>query len=354
MLAGGAVLYGVYLLLPRFVPIDPKSALSQAQRMTAAFASATALGAIAALVVNTRRQSLAEREALADHARDKRDLEIARARQFTESFAAAAAQLGKPSAAERIAGVYALSGLADEYTEKAQQCLDVLCGYLRLPWDPDLDSSSPAGRENSTLDESGRTSKGPTLGAVATHDAEVRKTIVEAIRVHLLAPEDERTWAKLSIDLRGARLLDARFTNAVFGGTYTSFDGARFEGDRTSFLGTRFQGQVTTFKGSTFAARHTSFSQAIFNGRDVTFRNSRFEGGEVTFDTCVAQSSSFTFRNTTFVSGIVSFVRSKLDSDSISLDKASFESEDTRFDGATRHGKPYDPRIPPSLVGGGS
>src|SRR5664279_16355 len=76
-------------------------------------------GAFVALTVAYRRQ---------------KDLEDGR---FTERFGAAAAQLGASTPAERLAGVYAMAGVADRYPTFAQQCIDVLCGYLRLPFDPD-------------------------------------------------------------------------------------------------------------------------------------------------------------------------------------------------------------------------
>jgi hypothetical protein len=38
----------------------------------------------------------------------------------------------------RVSGVYAMAAVADESSTFAhrQQCIDVLCGYLRLPYDP--------------------------------------------------------------------------------------------------------------------------------------------------------------------------------------------------------------------------
>ncbi|MFG1640432.1 hypothetical protein ACGFMK_09105 [Amycolatopsis sp. NPDC049252] len=32
----------------------------------------------------------------------------------------------------RLTGVYALAGLADDWDDKRQVCVDVLCGYLRI------------------------------------------------------------------------------------------------------------------------------------------------------------------------------------------------------------------------------
>src|SRR5689334_7800894 len=61
-----------------------------------------------------------------------------RTRTLNERFATAAGQLGgdKPSAVQ-LAGVYAMAVLADDWKENRQVCVDVLCGYLRMPYEPD-------------------------------------------------------------------------------------------------------------------------------------------------------------------------------------------------------------------------
>ncbi|MFG1795740.1 hypothetical protein [Nocardia sp. NPDC049149] len=77
-----------------------------------------------------------ERERHAD------DTERAREAALRERFGAAATQLADKSAAIRIAGVYAMVGVADEQSGlRRQQCIDVLCGYLRLPYDPEQGGS---------------------------------------------------------------------------------------------------------------------------------------------------------------------------------------------------------------------
>src|SRR5690242_1423524 len=60
-----------------------------------------------------------------------RTLAEQRIRTLNERFATAAGQLGsdKPPAV-RLAGVYALAGLADDWPENRQTCVDVLCAYL--------------------------------------------------------------------------------------------------------------------------------------------------------------------------------------------------------------------------------
>src|SRR5215470_7603726 len=72
--------------------------------------------------------------------RDELDRTLAeqRTRTLNERFATAAEQLGsdKP-AAVRLAGVYAMTGLADDWQENRQTCVNVLCAYLRMPYEPD-------------------------------------------------------------------------------------------------------------------------------------------------------------------------------------------------------------------------
>src|SRR5215475_13418560 len=56
-------------------------------------------------------------------------------RTLNERFATAAGQLGDDKRpAVRLAGVYAMAGLADDWPENRQTCVDILCAYLRLPY----------------------------------------------------------------------------------------------------------------------------------------------------------------------------------------------------------------------------
>lgn len=93
---------------------------------------AAGLGGAVALTVAYRKQSLAEA-----------NVEREEASAYRDRYGAAAAQLGHEDAAVRLAGVYALANLADDWEQKRQQCVDVLCAYLRLPWDPGHDPSRP-------------------------------------------------------------------------------------------------------------------------------------------------------------------------------------------------------------------
>src|SRR6266566_1266631 len=91
-----------------------------------------------------------------------RTLAEQRTRTLNERFATAAEQLGSDKPAVRLAGVYAMAGLADDWPENRQTCVDVLCAYLRLPYDPD-----------------------PAERAAYRANREVRHTVIRVITAHL-------------------------------------------------------------------------------------------------------------------------------------------------------------------------
>src|ERR1700759_1294217 len=111
-----------------------------------------------------------------------RTLEEQRTRTLNERFAGAAEQLGSERPAIRLAGVYAMAGLADDWEENRQTCIDVLCAYLRLPYD-----RAPA--EEGT--------KADRLDFLASR--EVRHTVIKVISDHLM---DRATvsWQGLSFN----------------------------------------------------------------------------------------------------------------------------------------------------------
>src|SRR5215468_4059915 len=98
-----------------------------------------------------------------------RTLAEQRTRTLNERFATAAEQLGsdKPPAV-RQAGVYAMAGLADDWEENRQTCVEVLCGYLRMPYEPDPGDQAPEPER---------------LAFRASY--EVRRTVIRVITAHL-------------------------------------------------------------------------------------------------------------------------------------------------------------------------
>jgi septal ring factor EnvC (AmiA/AmiB activator) len=100
----------------------------------------TLIGSVAAQIYGIRRTSRDTEKTLQEQRKqlDKtlkeqskqldRTLAEQRARTLNERFATAADKLGsdKPPAV-RLAGVYAMAGLADDWEENRQTCVDVLC-----------------------------------------------------------------------------------------------------------------------------------------------------------------------------------------------------------------------------------
>ncbi len=211
------------------------------------------VGGVVALVIAYRRQ---------------RDLEQGR---FVERFGAAAAQLGDTDVAVRIAGVYAMAGAADEAGGlRRQQCIDVLCGYLRLPYAPELGTNHVA-KEILKHPAAEHLPEREQHLEYRQNDSEVRRTIVRVLAAHL-RPGAEYRWSDSDFDLRAAHLEDADFRGAEFSGD-ASFRRATFSGD-TSFEGTTFA--TASFEGARFAAEvsfrgatllsPTSFENAVFSG----------------------------------------------------------------------------------------
>lgn len=102
-----------------------------------AFAVVAGIGGVVALVVAYRRQRLAENAELREATK-----------LHSDRFTAATAQLGSDSSAVQLAGIHALAGLADDAPTRAlrQTCIDVLCAYLRMPYDPSPPTFPPRPR----------------------------------------------------------------------------------------------------------------------------------------------------------------------------------------------------------------
>ena len=183
-----------------------------------------------------------------------RTLAEQRSRTLNERFATAAGQLGgdKPPAV-RLAGVYAMAVLADDWKEKRQTCVDVLCGYLRMPYEPDPGEKAP-GPERLDF----RASR------------EVRHTVIRLIGDHLRSGAAV-SWQGLNFD----------FTGVVFDGC--DFGGARFPGGNVLFTGAVFSGGQNNFTHAEFSGGEVYFDGAVFSGGAVVFRGVEFSGGTVDF-----------------------------------------------------------------------
>jgi len=198
---------------------------------------------------------------------------------FTARYSSAADQLGHDKAAVRLAGVYAMARLADDWQPQQQTCIDVLCAYLRMPYDPEK---------------------------AAEGEREVRQSVVRLIRNHLRGAATV-SWQGRDLDFTGALFDDASFTGATFSGGHVSFTGVTFCGGRVDFDRARFSGGQVDFEGVTFSGGQVSFVGVTFSGGEVSFFRATFSGGHVDFDRARFSGGQVYFVGVTFSGGQVDF-----------------------------------------------
>ncbi|MEU8185857.1 pentapeptide repeat-containing protein [Micromonospora carbonacea] len=307
------------------------------------FAVVAGIGGIAALVVAYRRQRVAEHtnalaefahqlahtadlraeitKALAEAADERAKIETDRngVRLFNERFAKASDQLGSEKVAPRLAGVYAMAGLADDWREGRQTCIDVLCAYLRMPYTPPPETPSEAPTQ---ADDQVPTVDAEAIRA-AREEREVRHTVIRLIGSHLrLVEEDPTSWRGLDFDFTGAAFDGGDFSDASFSGGRVSFAGASFSGRGVSFDRASFSGGAVLFDGASFSGGWVSFYKAAFNGGLVSFHKASFSGGRVSF-----RKASFSDRE-------VSFTMASFSGGAVFFDGASFSGGRVLFTGA--------------------
>ena len=224
----------------------------------------------------------------------KQTLDEQRTRTLNERFATAAEQIGSERPAVRLAGVYAIAGLADDWPEKQQTCIDVLCAYLRLPY-------KPPGQDAPVHE---RLSSGAIL--------EVRHTVIRVITAHLrdgAAP----SWQGLNFDLTGVVFVGGDFSEAVFSGGEVSFRDAQFSGGTVNFTGAGFGGGTVNFgpmfflPGAKFSGGTVDFTGAGFGGGLVLFGQTKFSGGTLDFSNAKFYGGTVDFFHAQFSGGTVRF-----------------------------------------------
>jgi uncharacterized protein YjbI with pentapeptide repeats len=264
-----------------------------------------------------------------------RTLAEQRTRTLNERFATAADQLGSDkSAAVRLAGVYAMAGLADDWEANRQTCVDVLCAYLRMPYEsnPGEDAAEP-----------------DRLAFRASR--EVRHTVIRVIGAHL-KDGAAVSWQGLDFDFTGVVFDGGDFSGARFsGGTVTFFgasfpgndtdevvfDDAEFSGGDVSFAGAKFSGGAVTFFRAVFSGGSISFDDAKFTDGQVTFGDAQFSGGDVSFDLAKFSGGTVSF-GSEFSGATVSFELAQFSAGMLNLAGAGFSGSSVSFGGADLSG----------------
>ena len=228
---------------------------------------------------------------------------------MNERFATAAGQLGddRPPAV-RLAGVYAMAGLADDRPENQQTCVDVLCAYLRMPYEPDP----------------GEDALGPARLAFGA-SREVRHTVNRVITAHL-QDGATKSWQGLDFDFRGAVFDHGDFFGAVFSGGWVGFGRAEFSSGVVSFGGAKFSGAEVNFGDTKFSGGWVDFSRAGFSGGLVDFAGAEFSGGTVDFGGAEFSGGEVRFVLARFSGGKVSFHDAKFSDSRVDFLGAEFSS----------------------------
>lgn len=231
-----------------------------------ALAVVAGIGGVVALVVAYRRQRFAERE----HHRAEAAVVREDTKLFTERFDKASQQLGSDKAAVRLAGVYALASLADDWPTGRQMCIDVLCAYMRMPYTPPVDQTAvrpgSAAANGQAADDAVNVDEREQQDRL--QERQVRWTVVRVITAHLQegAPVP---WQGYDFDFSGAVFDGGSFSHAVFARGRVDFSNAKFTSGRVDFNRAQFTDGGLDFSG------------AQFTGGDVTFNHAQFTDGEV-------------------------------------------------------------------------
>ena len=182
-----------------------------------------------------------------------------------------------------------MAGLADDWQENRQTCVDVLCAYLRLPYEP-------APGEAALVPEQ----------LAFRANREVRHTVIRVVTAHL-KEEAAVSWQGLNFDFTGVAFDGGDFSGAVFSGGTIDFSNAVFADGTVVFAGARFSGGTVYFAGARFSGGTVYFGHAVFSGSTVNFRVAVFSGGLVYFERAVFSGGTVSFDSAVFSGGLISF-----------------------------------------------
>ncbi|GGU07576.1 pentapeptide repeat-containing protein [Actinomadura citrea] len=261
---------------PSHAKPKPLDTGAQLELLKLVFALVAGVGALVALITAYRRQRVDEAageraERIQSHAEYD-----ATERRVTDLYAQAVEQLGHDKAAVRLGGLYSLERLAHDHPQHRQTVTDVVCAYLRMPFQlpPPLTSQGEEPEPGTPLDPA---------SYVARQELQVRLAAQRLLQRHLTTTPPGQAhpatyWDGMIVDLTGAHLVDfdfshcrpiqATFTDAQFGGD-AKFDRAQFSGNLDSGWNAKFDGahfsRDAHFTGVQFD-RASTFSLARFDG----------------------------------------------------------------------------------------
>jgi uncharacterized protein YjbI with pentapeptide repeats len=268
----------IIITLKWLLPIAGRSPSVRIDAIKAGLSVGAGTGGAAALMLALRRQWLYERsqahtEEVARitqaHAIEIawRDAHDATQRRITDLYCRAVEQLGHANAAVRLGGLYSLERLAQEHSEHRQTVVDVICAYLRMPFQVPAGAGTALGlvARSSAITPAAEAIEQDTHGE-SRQEFQVRLAAQRMLARHLdgsIGPGKPAAsfWDAVRIDLNGAVLVGL------------DFSGCRL--DQADFRNAQFSREAS-FDGTYFTGT-TRFDEAVFNG-NARFSRARFEG----------------------------------------------------------------------------
>jgi uncharacterized protein YjbI with pentapeptide repeats len=218
-----------------------------------------------------------------------------------------------------------MAGLADDWEQGRQTCIDVLCAFLRLPHTPE-----PGAALAESLDPAAFTAAQAAYLAAR----EVRHTVIRIIGNHLNGHTDV-SWCGHDLDFTGAVFDGGDLHGAVFTDTANvSFQRASFVGGMVDFEGSRFEGGTVSFGDAKFEGGTVDLGSAWFGGAMVDFDGARFGGGTVSFRHASFMSGTVFFEGARFEGGTAYFGGARFEGGTVTFRGAGFEGGEVTFGGA--------------------
>lgn len=277
----------------------------------------TLIGTLAAQYFGRRATIRDTKEALEEQRKQlERTLSEQRIRTLNERFSTAAEQLGSDKPAVRLAGVYAIAGLADDWAENRQTCVNVLCAYLRMPYEPEPGQDAPEPQR---------------LAFQAIREA--RHAVIEVIAAHL-RENASVSWQGLNLDFTGVVFDGGDFSGAQFSGGTVKFCRARFSAGAVDFSSARFSDGTVDFNHAKFSGGEVGFNFTQFSGATVRFGFAQFSGGTVMFGFAQFSSGEVYFNKAQFSGGTVRFDWAQFSGSTVPFNGAQFSGGTVLFDDA--------------------
>jgi hypothetical protein len=291
LVASVGVALAVFVLLFLLASAQPEASRTQLQfdAVKTASTSGILFGGAITLFLAARRQWLSEHaQTVSEEVAEHNMIDLIE-RRTADLYIKAAEQLGHAQPAVRLAGLYALEQLGQAYPENRRKVVDVICGYLRMPFVLPNRSHLPwiVGVEDVKRKVEKEAEPDPGEDLELSKELQVRVTAQTILFHHLRHEinigisgeweENREYWPGMKLNLRGAvlvgfmfshcHLLEADFRSVTFFGP-TSLDRSTIDAP-SAFAGACFKGNVN-FGGTTF-------------GQFAGFHDVKFDGG-VDFD----------------------------------------------------------------------